>query len=923
MFFRRFTSCLLSVAVLSSQVYANELPAISSPNYYTSYNDFRNFKSPIDYELDQAEAVLKQTASVQVRSVSSGKSLIVKEVSPSQESLKVAQKVTVVPPTVQPPKVVPKLKVQQQSNSPQKKDSTQVLGASPGEIKTISIDEIASASSGGKLSIRLVYNSKIIIQAKNIQRFLAMDEGFLNVERIDHNQIMVKAIKYGGTFLNVWDDGGRRTIYIGIIFPEYSNSQSDEESKIVEHEKPFRFSYSSDYNTYYNETKEQPFKRQSYGLTQNYAFEGQSPYGYFDSSIATDNFNGISSISSYTTGLSNIPLEGTSHLSLRSFDATRTLSQLTMSNMRLRGIFADTHLFDDRLGLDYSYGQKKPYFVFLSQGGSSHLNSYVNAFKLTLFPNDYNNQLSFNAAEGFGSAHESNLSKKVYSIEARKKISNAYLNGEYAESNNQHASIAGARWQQGFFNSAFNFRQTNKNYTTVSGQPATQGEVGGLWTTDFNTGTFSESTTLNVYRQYLYFNPNDPQALNYDISGHVRLPLVRNFWSDTNVYYVHTPGEISPRRNVNLNQKISRLVNFLDFKNTNVYVEGVLQRARYGSSGSSDYDRFSLLQGIQIPITSALSVYSNYEYSWVHELATLDDINPYVFSTGLSYAKQLTPKISENFSLSYRNEGGTQGTTSYLSGEDSAGLSLGFTYTPIQDVSLFFDSQARKVWPSIEGNLSYNDLSIRIGFRMSFDVLKRGWDPRGSVSGYVYKDKNANGRYDKAEDIAMKAVKVKVGESDVLTNNEGFYTKNVTAKRVLVSPNSETLPSGVVFATAPEKTVDIKPWGTTRTDFGLNSQTGVYGLLFVDQNNNGIPDSADKYIKKVKIILDQKKITYTDGHGAYYFRSITEGVHSIKVDINSLPIDMIPLINLENKINVADATTYVFHIPLKASKNNK
>jgi hypothetical protein len=790
----------------------------------------------------------------------------------------------------------------------------------PEEIKTVLLDDIISASPS-RPSIRIIYNSGVILEGKNIQRFLAMDEGFIQVSKMDRNQVMVKALKYGGTFLNIWDDAGRRTIYVGIVFPETKGTQEDLTTQKEQHQNPFRFSYANDWSAYYFAPKGDHLKRQSYDFTQNFALEGQTPYGYLDTYIGTEDFSGNSDISSYSIGLNRVPtIENVHDVNLRVFDASRSLSPLTMPSTRLRGAFADFDL-NHTLGVQASYGQKRSYFYTdIIPNSSSNLESYVDALKLTLFPKDSDNQISLNAAQGFGAQHEDYLTKKVYSIEAHKKVLNTYLNGELAQDNsNNHASLAGAKWEKGAFVSALNFRQINKSYTTISGVPSNQGEIGTIWTTNIEGEYVSEQTVLDVYREYLYYNPNDRRALNFDMSGHLRMPIVKSVWSDTNMYYTHTPGEISPRRNIGLDERISKAINFLGFKNTNVYVGGALQRTRYEFSNNSAYDRLSALTGIQIPLTTHLSIFANYDFSWVHEIDSGNDINPNVFNTGFYYTRQITDQLSGNFEMFYRKETGAKGTTSYLSGEDSAGASLGFSYNPSNDVNMFFDSRARKVWPIVGDTLSYNDLDVRLGLRMSFDVLRRGWDPHGSIFGHVYNDKDGNGRYQKV-DQGISGVKVNVGERQVVTDKSGFYKTDVAAKSVLVTPQGDTLPSGAVFSTPVAKTVEVKPWLNAPVDFGFNSQTGAYGLVFFDKNSNGLPDAGDEFVRKIKIILDHKYTSVTDNQGAFYFRNISEGPHVIAIDINSLPLNLLPAIKLENKINVAEGTTYVFHVPLKSTK---
>jgi hypothetical protein len=907
--------------MVMSQLYASELSGdylylpktVSSPSA-VEYTDpsskakaldsvtIRNVFDPVDMELDRMEAI--QNALNQSNNLPpvQEKEKPIKEASTVKTFSKAKQESAPLPAVPQTP-----------SPNPQNPSA---------EVKTLFLNEIM-ASSPTRPGFRMLYGSSVIIQGRNIQRFLAMDDGFINVSKIDHNQIMVKALRYGGTFLNVWDDDGRRTIYVGIVFPPSHNAQDEAVKKKELHERPFRFSYSNDWDTYYYGQKNHDFKRQSYDFLQNAALEGQTPYGYFDTAVGYEDFSGRGDVSYYTVGLGHIPTLEATDVSMRAFDATKSLSPLTMPSTRLRGVFADVTFDHDTLGVSYSYGQKRPYFLTsVFPNTSPDLKSYINALRLTLFPKDLDNQIAINAAQGSGSEHEPYLVKKVYSLEAHKKILNTYLNGEYAQGDDHHASLAGVRWQKGAFNTAFNFRQTGNNYTSISGVPSNQGEIGGIWTTSIDGEYITEQTVFDVYREYLYFNPNDPQAINYDISGHLRMPVSKTLWSDTNMFYNHTPGEISPRRNLGLDQRISRAIDLFGLKNTNVYVGGALQRSRYEFSNNSQYDRYAALSGIQVPLTKEVSIYANYDFSWVHEIDSDRHLTPTVFSTGLYYNKQLTNKLSANFEAFYRKETGAKGTTTYLSGEDSAGASLGFSYNPSNDVNVFFDTRTRKVWPLVDGNLPYNDLDIRLGLRMSFDVLSRGWDPHGDIRGHVYKDKDGSGRY-KVGDPGIEGAKVNVGERQVVTDKKGFYSMDVNAKTVVVTPETDTLPSGTVFSTPVSRTVDVKPWANSPVDFGLNSQTGIYGLLFVDKNGNGIPDSADQFVRNIKIVLDKKYTSITDTQGAFYFRNIAEGTHTIRIDINSLPLNMLPLTKLENKINVAEGTTYVFHVPLKTTKQEE
>ena len=95
-----------------------------------------------------------------------------------QEALDQASKIPVRSPAISKSVSEPtakKILVQQALNNP-KED----------EIKTISLDDIIN-SSPNKPAIRLVYHASVIIQVRNVQKFLVMDEGFINVQKLDRN----------------------------------------------------------------------------------------------------------------------------------------------------------------------------------------------------------------------------------------------------------------------------------------------------------------------------------------------------------------------------------------------------------------------------------------------------------------------------------------------------------------------------------------------------------------------------------------------------------------------------------------------------------------------------------------------------------------------------------------------------------------
>jgi uncharacterized protein (DUF2141 family) len=190
------------------------------------------------------------------------------------------------------------------------------------------------------------------------------------------------------------------------------------------------------------------------------------------------------------------------------------------------------------------------------------------------------------------------------------------------------------------------------------------------------------------------------------------------------------------------------------------------------------------------------------------------------------------------------------------------------------------------------------------------------WNPQGTVGGYVFKDRDGNGKFNEG-DGGIPDVRVKVGESEAVTDESGWYEMEIKAKQVTVTPLVETIPAGFIFSTPTFSKVQILHGRRQYADFGLTTRSGVYGVAFVDKNGNGTPDRDEQLVSKVKVSLDGRYHQITDSRGTYFFSNITDGRHVITLDVKDLPKGVIPLVKLKNEINVTEGTTYVYHITLR------
>jgi len=279
----------------------------------------------------------------------------------------------------------------------------------------------------------------------------------------------------------------------------------------------------------------------------------------------------------------------------------------------------------------------------------------------------------------------------------------------------------------------------------------------------------------------------------------------------------------------------------------------------------------------------------NYEHSWLYEEQSGDHLRPNVMNTGLNYSRKLADGWSMHSSFSYRNEENTEGNNSFLAGEDNITGSLGTTYRLNEDFEFYMDGRTRNVWAESNDRQAFNEIDVRVGIRTSWG-LPFSWNPKGTITGTVYKDLNENQRQD-PEESGIADVKVQVGKQEVVTNSVGYYHTTIRAKSIEVKVDINSIPDGFIFSTPTIVKVEIIPHKTQYINFGLTTQSGVYGVVYYDQNGNGKPDSSDEFIAKVRLTLDGVQTAISDFEGTYSFASVQPGTHQLSIDVNSLPIE--------------------------------
>jgi len=776
------------------------------------------------------------------------------------------------------------------------------------------------------MPIAIEFGKSILVRGKNVKQALVITEGVLAIERISNDVLKITSVKNNSTYVHVWDARGRWTFNVKTIFPQPERARgagADWGTTGEESVSPFRLSYTNNWGAYYTGKDLPHLKRDNLSFEQWAGAVGETPYGKFDASLNWYKYSQSTELVGQRLGLTDGHIGPFDDFTIRGYDSWKKFSDLTLPGRDFRGFMLESYAFNRNVLYTYLTGKDRANFLYYGPGMFEVKESYMEGARVVLFP-EGKHQYGFNYMSGHGSAREDYLPPTVFSVETTQKVDRWDAHYEYARDagndSSQYGQIGYLKWDSPEAKLIVSGRDLPKNFYTATDQPVSQGEAGGNVILNWNPGdALRLNSDLDIYRDRKLGNPDHWMAANFEWGTNATITIDPfSSWASS-IYVDSTPQLLDSRKSLRIDNTYSRTFKFFGDRDLTVFVGNTDQWSRFPDSATSEYDRFTLTSGFRIPLWKRLSYFAQYEYSWAKDIYLNVINNPAVLTTGFTYSRQLFKDISGNVSLTYHDEQNTGGNFSFLSGQDTMRGTWGFNYTPSRDLQFYVDGELSNVWAENNSQAAYNEASIRFGVQTGWDTPFR-WNPSATISGIVFKDVNGNGQQDKNEP-GIPGVIIHAGKRETVTDNSGHYRLKVSAKKVRVTPDIDSIPKGFVFSTAVGKDIPIVNGGSASADFGLTTCSSIYGVVFYDKNNNGQVDAGEKGIANVRIILDSQRVVLTDFEGMYTFDGLIAGQHTIKLDINSLPMEYLPVIRVENTVEVTEGTTYVFQIPLRKKSN--
>jgi hypothetical protein len=765
------------------------------------------------------------------------------------------------------------------------------------------------------MEIELGLDQEILIRGINIERYLVIAPDVLDVARQANKEVLITPKIYGQTFVHIWDAQRRWTFYIKTVFPTQRAAAIAQAAVSRErHVDSFRFSYNADWNSFYQGQSKDDLNRQSYNMRNRLGLTGPSPYGNWDSyAIFLKTYQENTDLTDYSVGLTGAKWKDVKDIHVRIFDASRYLSNLTMPGRDFHGALISGTSVDEQFSLTALRGRDRATFGLLSSKDNDRRDSYVEAGKFSYKPND-KHKVSVNYAHAWGEDKQPTATSNVYSVEFDQRLENWHLYSEAAYNQDEAAQIVWSKHKFEEGNLFIKARNVPPDYATIVGATGNQGEVGTEFSLSHQMGQTDLTHYLDIYRDRDNKNPSDEGAVNFDFHSNISRRLTDRNSVSGSFYVIHSPGTLADQTDFRILGTFNRRLNVFQFSNAMLSWTGSYQHSRSDAFPSGDYDRTGLITNFYLPLNRLFNYNASYELYYVEDVATDEVSYPRAFNTGISYSQIFFEKWRLNAQVYYRDEEKTEAEKSFMAGQDSLAVSSGLDFSPRSGMDVYLDGRVREIWAENNRASAYVEADIRLGLRSDWD-LGWAWNPKGIVQGYVFRDLNNNGIKEDNE-FGIPGVRVRVGEGEAKTDKTGWYYKEVRAKSVQVNLDIDTIPKGYIFTDSSDKVFDVEHNHFYDGSFALTTQSGIYGVVYHDQNNNGRPDNGDEFLYKIRLVLNGEKQAETDSKGTYFFYNIAEGTHKLSLDLNSLPVQYLPKIPLVNDIFVADGAMYIFHIPV-------
>lgn len=508
------------------------------------------------------------------------------------------------------------------------------------------------------------------------------------------------------------------------------------------------------------------------------------------------------------------------------------------------------------------------------------------------------------------------------------------LKGEAARNGPEGAYEVETRTQLPFWLKTRNrFWRAGKNYKTVTGQVAEDGQTGWKGWAGADLKVLDQDATLFVesiiYRDRNAVNPVNPREINtlYTMGGSADLPG-RALLQGSATYEDQSASPL-PYVNQRQEAELSRETTFPEGWTRAVTPFAGYRHSIYDKSGVPGFDATLDLYrtGVRASFAGGFWATASWSQGRLEEekpetLPAVAHPKELVLEVGKNHAFRAIP-ATLNLSVRYEDVQETlRKTHQPFADRNRFAVDGRFSWKIAKDKEAFAELSLSRQKPETGGGSPIVDILAQFGVQLLWDT-GWAWTQKGCAAGEVFKDLNGNGRRE-PDEPGLHGIRVTVeGGPEDWTGADGDYRlKGIPEGPAVIRVDADQIPPGYFFTTPNIQEKLILPRRESRVDFGVSTEVEFRGVVFNDLDEDlAYREGTDRPVQGVRMTLESGQGVSSGPDGFYSIRKAAPGEHTLSADLSTIPDGYRTLVPVQETFQTKEGEILRRDLPLKAQRN--
>lgn len=762
---------------------------------------------------------------------------------------------------------------------------------------------IAAASASAESVVELGLNeSRPFDSANNVSRALSADQDIALVEVVSPSNFKITGVGLGSTYVYVWWTDDSYSVFKVSVKNLLRERHAEALKAAPDEAKTIRFELSG--SSYGGDSQSQyAFNRWAYGgFFSGLKLSGDTPLGRTDSYVNYEGYNANHGLTRFS-----VNFKGDDYY-FDAGDGSIALSETTLPYMHYQGLQLKKDL-SERMSLTFVTGARGQGFWGKDALRDTRPVQKFTAVQATFKPVK---ELALDLRAVSSSTEGNSVKSDIVGIGARYTPAHWFsLAGEMSSGPNDSAWKSEVSYSDRGLSLRGIYKNIPAGFVTPYDSLNSRGVEGFFLYGSHNPFSFMRLNAQASRYKNTYLQSAGSDIYNSDISGNLDLVVNRNL----TLTYAPWQNDHRGFDGGGLGQGALAQANYsfklLGF--SNIFLRYQPSKFTGSSTAETDYMSERMTLGTRLGVTESLYIDLESEWNSRNTIGSAVVRDGRMLKAILNWDSRLgaTP-LYGNLRASYYN--GTDAGSPINEVWADAELA----YKPSADTKFYVRGKTADYAGSASNTIDRTERHITCGFNAVMDS-SFSFSGSGKVEGFVFVDSNGNGIRDRGEE-GVAGAKVYVKDAHyVLTDKDGWYSiKSLNSGTARVVLDMTTVDPRNILTTRNPAEVRISSGTGARADFGIRMVSSLKGRVFADSNADKKFDQGDRAIPNFPVYVNGKKYL-TDFEGKFFVYDIGPGRHSINVDPKDLPARMLPMVPINNYVEVEAGGTAEFDLPLKHS----